>query len=83
MATHRIPAEFDLVAILGLTGLDPDMQQVGRELYNDACTTGTHVHLADYTDDVLDVEEQGAVFITVLMLALVKLVNGMEELRKH
>ena len=82
IATHRIPAEFDLVAQFGLHGISPQMQQVGRELYNDACKTGTEVHLADYTDDVLNVEQQGEVFITVLMLALVKLVNGVEELRK-
>jgi hypothetical protein len=31
---------------------------------------------------VLNVEQQGEVFVTVLMLALVKLVNGVEELRK-
>lgn len=58
------------------------MQHLGRELYNDACTAGTEVHLVDYADEGLNVEEQEEVFITVLMLALVKLVNGIEELRK-
>jgi hypothetical protein len=48
---------------------------------NDACTTGTEVRLADYTDDVLNAEQQGEVFVTVLMLALVKLVKDVEELR--
>lgn len=83
VATHRIPAEFDLVAQFGLRGLDPGMQQIGRELYNDACTTGSSIHLADYADEELGVEQQGGVFITVLMLALVKLVNGLEEQRRE
>ena len=81
VAAHPIPAEFDLVAQFGLQGLDPAMQHIGRKLYNDACTTGSEVHLADYADEELSVEQQGGIFITVLMLALVKLVNGIEEQR--
>ena len=77
MATHPIDAEFDLSVQFGLR-LDPGVQQIGRVLYSDACTTGTEVHLADHTNRELDVEEQAGVFITVLVLALVKLVNGIE-----
>jgi hypothetical protein len=58
MATHRIPAAFDLVAQFGLR-LTPEMQEIGRELYNDACTTGSDVHLSDRAPDRLDVEQQG------------------------
>lgn len=82
VATHRIPAEFDLAAQYGLRGLSPEMQHVGRTLYNDACTTGSEVHLADHAGEQLNVEQQGDIFITVLMLALAKLVNGIEELRR-
>jgi hypothetical protein len=40
------------------------------------------VHLSDRADPGLSIEQQGEVFVTVLTLALVKLVNGIEETRQ-
>ena len=77
MATHPIPAEFDLVAQLrGTQSRDARgwSRAVQRRLYDRQQRPSVRPGLS--------VEQQEEVFVTVLTLALVKLVNGIEEIRK-